>query len=234
MVTLKDALRGHHRLFLLYGGFEDFVEKKVAIARLAYAAGIKQILDISAINASKSWGAGRIGVLHRDAEQGILNIPHRGKLVALRPGRFMSNFLNFERPSLEGVIHDTANGDQTQGWISPNDIAAVAASVLTDDVEKHGDIAYELIGDVVTPNELAAIASRALERPISYQKVSASTKYNHLMQTGRFPHAGAYHIAASIPTMPSITTISTGIPILIGREPETLEQFISLNKAQLL
>ncbi|CAO0794534.1 unnamed protein product [Mucor circinelloides] len=233
LTSLKEGLSGHTRLFLLYSNFEDFVEKKVAIAKLAYAAGIKQILDISAINASESWGSGRIGVLHRDTEQGILNIPQRGTLVALRPGRFMSNFLTFERPSSDGVIQDTANGNQSQGWISPNDIAAVAAAVLTDDVQKHGDIAYELIGDVVTPNELTSIASRVLNRPISYQEVSASTKYDHLMTTGRFPHAGAYHIATSIPTMPPITTISTGIPILIGREPETLEQFISLNKASL-
>ncbi|KAL9547821.1 hypothetical protein MBANPS3_005987 [Mucor bainieri] len=222
LATLKDALKGHTRLFLLYGNIGDFVEKKVAIAKLAYAAGIKQIVDISALNASESWRAGHIGVIHRDTEEGILGIPDRGTLVALRPGRFMSNYLTFEGPS-DGVVRDTASEDQPQGWISPNDIGAVAAAVLLDDIEKHGDIAYELVGDVLTPNELVAITSRVLERPVSYQKI-----------IGRFPHAAAYQIAASIPSRPPTTTISTGIPILIGREPETFEQFLSLNKAQLL
>lgn len=50
---MKDALKGHTRLSLLYGGFRDFAQKKVlAIAKLAYVAGIKQILDIPAIRAS--------------------------------------------------------------------------------------------------------------------------------------------------------------------------------------
>lgn len=231
LTPLKEGLSGHTRLFLLYSNFEDFVEKKVAIAKLAYASGIKQILDISSITAGESWRSGYVGAIHRDAEQGILNIPNRGTLVALRPGRFMSNILSFERPSPEGLIYDTVNGDETQGWISPNDIGAVAAAVLSEDVKKHGDIVYELIGDVATLDERTATFSRVLERPISYQKVNPSSKYDQLMKTGLFPHGAAYSLVASTPTMPPTTVTSTGIPILIGREPETLEQYISSNKA---
>ncbi|KAL7317560.1 hypothetical protein PS15m_003900 [Mucor circinelloides] len=231
LTTLKEGLSGHTRLFLVYNNFEDFVEKKVAIAKLAYASGIKQILDISSITAGESWRSGYVGAIHRDAEQGILNIPNRGTLVALRPGRFMSNILTFERPSPGGLIYDTVSGSETQGWISPNDIGAVAAAVLSEDIKKHGDLVYELIGDVATLDERAAAFSRILERPISYQKVSPSSKYDQLMKTGMFPHGAAYNLVASIPTMPPTTVTSTGIPILIGREPETLEQYISSNKA---
>ncbi|KAK4510377.1 uncharacterized protein ATC70_004807 [Mucor velutinosus] len=233
LAPLKEGLSGHTRLFLLYSNFEDFVEKKITIAKLAYAAGIKQILDISSITAGESWRSGYVGTIHRDAEQGILNIPNRGALVVLRPGRFMSNILTFERPSPDGVMYDTVNANETQGWISPNDIGAVAAAVLSEDINKHGDLVYELIGDVVSLDERSSITSRVLGRPIRYQKVSASSKYDQLMKTGMFPHGAAYNLAASIPTVPPTTTISLGISILIGREPETLEQYILSNKANL-
>ncbi|KAF1803247.1 hypothetical protein V8B55DRAFT_1503789 [Mucor lusitanicus] len=233
LTPLKEGLKGHTRLFLLYSNFEDFIEKKVAIAKLAYAAGIKQILDISSITAGESWRSGYIGAMHRDAEQGILNIPNRGTLVVLRPGRFMSNILTFERPTPDGVMYDTVDASETQGWISPNDIGAVAAAVLSEDIKKHGDMVYELIGDVVTLDERSSIASRVLERPIRYQRVSTSGKYDQLMKTGMFPHGAAYNLSASIPTVPPTTSISTGIPILIGRDPETLEQYILSNKAYL-
>ncbi|GAN09697.1 nucleoside-diphosphate sugar epimerase [Mucor ambiguus] len=233
LTPLKEGLSGHTRLFLLYSNFEDFIEKKVTIAKLAYAAGIKQIVDVSSITASESWRSGYVGAMHRDAEQGILNIPNRGTLVALRPGRFMSNLLTFERPTPDGVMYDAVDADDTQGWISPNDIGAVAAAVLSEDIKKHGDMVYELIGDVVTLNQRSIITSRILERPIRYQKVSTSSKYDQLMKTGMFPHGAAYNLAASIPTVPPTTAISTGIPILIGREPETLEQYILSNKAYL-
>jgi uncharacterized protein YbjT (DUF2867 family) len=233
LTHLKEGLSGHTRLFLLYSGLEDFVEKKVAIAKLAYAAGIKQILDISSITAGESWRSGYVGAIHRDAEQGILDVPSRGTLVVLRPGRFMSNILTFERPSPDGLMYDTVDANETQGWISPNDIGAVAAAILSEDIKKHGDIVYELIGDVVTLDERSSIASRVLERPIRYQKVSTFSKYDQLMKTGMFPHGAAYNLAGNIPTLSPTTTISTGIPILIGREPETLEQYILSNKAYL-
>ncbi|KAL9552650.1 hypothetical protein MBANPS3_003655 [Mucor bainieri] len=219
LAPLKEGLTGHTRLFLLYSNFEDFVEKK--------------ILDISSITSGESWRSGYVGTMHRDAEQGILNIPNRGTLVVLRPGRFMSNILTFERPTPDGAMYDTVDANETQGWISPNDIGAVAAAVLSEDIKKHGDIVYELIGDVVTLDQRSTIVSRVLGRSIRYQKVSASSKYGQLMKTGMFPHGAAYNLAASIPTVPPTTTISTGIPILIGREPETLEQYILSNKAYL-
>ncbi|KAG2192640.1 hypothetical protein INT46_001098 [Mucor plumbeus] len=234
LTLLKEGMKGHTRLFLLYNSFEDFAEKKEAIAKLAYASGIKQIVDISSFSASEPWRTSFIGTAHIDAEKAILRIPQRGSFVTLRPGRFMSNLLTFERASPEGLMFDTVNEDEPQGWISPNDIGAIAAVVLSEDIKKHADSVYELIGDIITPAERASIASRVLERSIRYQKVSPSIKYDSLMKLGIFPHFAAYNLAATVPSMAPTTSISTGIFILLGREPETLEQYILLNKTNLL
>ena len=97
-----------------------------------------------------------------------------------------------------------------------------------------GLLSYLSVFDMALHLREPAIASRVLERSIHYQKVSPSIKYDNLMKFGIFPHFAAYGMAATIPSMVPTTTISTGIFILLGREPETLEQYILINKANLL
>ncbi|CEG65258.1 hypothetical protein RMATCC62417_02074 [Rhizopus microsporus] len=139
LAPIKEGLKGHTRLFLLIADLQNMVHLKKTIAAWAYEA----------------------------AEQAIYNLPNRGAFVALRPGRFMSNVLTFERIHEDAII-DKSDPDAREGWVSTNDIGAVAAVVLSEDVEKHGDSVYELISDVVTPAQRAEIFSRVLGRPINY------------------------------------------------------------------
>lgn len=89
----------------------------------------------------------------------MFDIPNRGHIVNLRPGSFMSNLLYTDRPLHSGKIFDTSDSNYPQGWISTNDIGAVVAVILCEDISKHGDAIYTLIGDVRTPAERAQILS---------------------------------------------------------------------------
>ncbi|KAI8062359.1 uncharacterized protein B0P05DRAFT_246973 [Gilbertella persicaria] len=226
---LKDAMQGHTRLFLLLGIQPGFSKTKRVISEFAYRASIKQIVDISSITSGYPWRTTHVGDMYVESEKAILDIPNRGTYVALRPGRFMSNVLVFERLSPDGIIYDTADQDMLQGWISPNDIGSIVANILTDPIEKHGDGCYELIGDTITPKQRADIFSRVLNRSVVYEQMSALAKYNLLTKLGT-AHLIAYDLCTQSSTRSPYDRVSTGIPILLNRDPETFEQFVQQKK----
>ncbi|KAG1056963.1 hypothetical protein G6F43_001184 [Rhizopus delemar] len=227
---LKEGLKNHSRLFLLIGDFNKFSETKKTIATYAYEAGVKQIVDISSLNASFPWRSNFIGNAHRSAEEAMLNISNRGYLVALRPGRFMSNLVVFEVPHND-VVASSTEPDIPEGWISPNDIGDVAAVILTEDIEKHKDAVYELNGDVVTPAQRTDIFSRVVGRPFTYKKISVAERYNIFTSLGHASHDVAFAVCTSSATIDSLLpAVTDGMEILLGRKPETLEKYIFDNK----
>ncbi|KAG1049189.1 hypothetical protein G6F43_008471 [Rhizopus delemar] len=225
---LKEGLKGHTRLFLLINDYVKFSQLKETIATYAYEAGVKQIVDISSLSVSFPWRSNLNGNMHRSGEEAILNIPNRGYVVTLRPGRFMSNLTAFEFPHND-VVASSTDPDVPEGWISPNDIGDVAAIVLTEDIEKHKDAVYELNGDVVTPAQRTDILSRAVGRPFTYKKISAVEKYK--INLDHMPHHMAFAISTSLATINALTpNVTNGMEILLERKPETLEQYIFNNK----
>ncbi|RCH78907.1 hypothetical protein CU097_001431 [Rhizopus azygosporus] len=210
LAPIKEGLKGHTRLFLLIADLQVIVHLKKTIAAWAYEAGVKQVVDVSGIAASFPNRTSAIGTRSYEAEQAIYNLPNRGAFVALRPGRFMSNVLTFER------IHEDAIIDKSDPDAH---------------VEKHGDSVYELISDVVTPAQRAEIFSRVLGRPIKYKKVTALEKYDMLMQHKVFSHSMVFSICTTFASFDVHTpTVTDGIQILLRREPETFEKFITDNK----
>ncbi|CAO3649830.1 unnamed protein product [Cunninghamella blakesleeana] len=235
LTPLKAALPGHTRLFLLVADLHNLATIKESIAKTAFEADVQQILDISSISVSYPWRTSYIGYAHYVAEKKILDLveqhPEKKRsFVALRPGRFTSNILTFDRPSEKGIF-DTVLPDEPQGWISPNDIGAVAAVVLQDDISKHGNAVYELIGDTVTPKRRAELFTEILDNghTYNYQQISAAVKYQQAA-----PHLSSFLPFPAIYDLCTIKEtgiyVTPGISILLGRDPETLEQYIKDNK----
>jgi uncharacterized protein YbjT (DUF2867 family) len=234
LTPLKASIKGHTRLFLLILGFKSFVEDKAEIAKIAYEAGVKQIVDISSFTVNMGWRTSLIGAKHDGAERAILNIPNRGYFVALRPGGFMSNMLYNDTPlKTGGKIFDSASPDCAQGWISTNDIGAVAAVVLSEDIEKHGDAVYSLTGDIRTPTERAQVLSRILGQDIKFIQVTSAQKYSKIMKTGYFTHQIAMDLCTGLDSY-NDDRVTPEISILLGRDPETLEEYLTVNKSAYL
>ncbi|KAI8091191.1 uncharacterized protein B0P05DRAFT_577293 [Gilbertella persicaria] len=227
---LKKGIEGHTRLFLLINDFEGFVDYKRTIAEYGYAAGVKQILDISSLSVNGGWRTSFIGTNHYYAEKAMFEIPNRGALVTLRPGRFMSNLFHMARIATDGAVFDDVAPEATQDWISTNDIGAVAAVILQDDIQKHGDNVYTLIGDVVKPKEIAAICSRLLGRDIPYKQVTAVQKFHQLVKN-HVPFGVAMDLVDNVKEEES-GRINAVIEIILGRKPETLEEYLTANKEQ--
>lgn len=230
--AIKEGIKGHTRLLLLVNDFTSFVTSKRTIATYAYDAGVKQVVDISSSNVNLGWRTSAIGDIHYSGEKAIFDIPNRGYFVALRPGRFMSNMLR-DRPIANNGIYTTAPIDFRQGYISTNDIGAVAAVILREDVEKHADATYNLIGDIVTPHQHAEIIARLIGKEVPYHQISATEMYNNLMSTGWFTHPIALDLADHDGIEYS-SKITPSIELLLGRKPETVEEYLTLNKDKIL
>ncbi|CAO3649656.1 unnamed protein product [Cunninghamella blakesleeana] len=235
LTSLKEALPGHTRLFLLVTDLINLPDIKASIAKFAYEeAGIQQIIDISSGTVSYPWRVHSAGYKHYLGEKSILDLaeqqPKKRFFVALRPGRFTSNCLTHDRPTENGLIVDTVPFDKEQGWISPNDIGAIAAVILQDDISKHGNAVYELIGDTVTPKRRAELFTEILDNghTYTYQQITPLAKYQKLAPLlTSFP----FNLVYDFCTFRELDTyVTPGISILLGRDPETLEQYIKKNK----
>jgi uncharacterized protein YbjT (DUF2867 family) len=229
---IEQGIKGHTRLFLLVGDFSSFAKTKHTIAKYAYEAGVKQVVDISSFSVNIGWRTSAIGSHHYLGEKAVFDIPNRGYFVALRPGRFMSNMFTTTSPVADGAIYDQCDADKAQGWISPNDIGAVAALVLSEDVEKHGDAVYNLTGDVLTSAQRAQVLSQVLGREILYKKVSPTQKYAKLMESGHFPHLLALDLCDNL-FLEDNAMVTPCIEILLGRNPETMQEYLTANKASI-
>lgn len=214
---------------LLAQGLEATVHIKKTIATYAYASGAKQVIDISTSAVNLGWRASTIGSVHYYAEKAIFDIPNGGSFVTLRPGWFASNIIHDQRPIASQAFLTTALIDFQKGYISPNDIGAVAATILREDVAKHADAVYTLTGEVVTSGQVVKSLSRVTGTQVAYQQITATESYNNLIATGWIPHLLALDLTehASLESSPFVTPI---IKILLGRKPETVEEYLARNK----
>ena len=226
-----ESIAGHTRLFLLVPDMEEMGNIKVELGKKAIEVGVKQIVDLSV--ASTFWRQYQALLPHQEAEKAIFELPSRRNrnsyFVSLRPTNFMSNLLfSAETIKNQDIFINAAEPiNEYQDYISPRDIGLVASRILMDPVEKHDDTAYELIGDVKTPQEQAEIFSHILGRPIRYTQVSAQTMYENYIKLG-MGHALSFCASTYQPKNPMVTR---GLPILLGRNPESIQEWLENNNS---
>ena len=113
-----------------------------------------------------------------------------------------------------------------EGWISNIDIGDLAAIVLQEPIKKHGDATYELTGCCMASPQRVATLSKVLDREIKYVQISPKEKYEKLIGMG-MPHIMVMDL---ISLLKGVNTLSAGLPILLGREPQSFEEFLVHNK----
>ncbi|CAM0140701.1 hypothetical protein VKS41_007960 [Umbelopsis sp. WA50703] len=230
--NFKNTIAGHERLFFIVASFDKMAKYKRQFASIAYAAGVKQVVDVSNSQKNKGWRTSAIDWMHLESEQEILSIPNRGYYVALRPSGFFTNQLRGDTMTIaaKGVIVGSLPGDKKKAWISPSDIALLAKNVLTDPVEKNKDAVYEMTSEMLTGDERAEIFSRVLGKDIKYAKISAIEEYNNMTRLPGIPHMIAYNLVG----LPAFGDIDYNLPVALGQEPQSMEEWIALNKDKFL
>jgi uncharacterized protein YbjT (DUF2867 family) len=230
--VFRAAVAGHERLFLMVQSFVDMRGIKLALSKIAYEAGVKQIVDISCTQEmALSPRSNMVCEAHLASEEAIINIPNRGHYVALRPSGFFSNLFMGDIHTIRhaNVIMGCVPSDEKRMWISPTDISALAVNVLTEPIDQHTDAVYEMTSESLSGDERAQILSKVLGKDIKYVVRSAVEEYKTLRGVG-MPHLVAYGLVDYF----SLGHVNVGLPILLGRDTESFETYVENVKQALL
>ena len=180
--TLKKAVEGVERVFSLTFGPQTGTHER-ELARAAKKAGVRHIVKLGAMggdgetrNTIRKW--------HDEGEQEI-----KGAGVAwtmLRPGRFMSNALQWrESISRQGKVFSNY-GEGKLPSVHPRDIAAVAVRALT--THGHEGKTYHLTGpEALSIGDEVAILSNVLGRRIEYVPISDEAARKEMERAGMPP-----------------------------------------------
>lgn len=227
--SFKNTISGHERLFLLINDFTNMAKIKISYAKIAYEAGVKQIVDISSGSVSGAWRQNFGSTANYVTEETLFNLANRGAYVALRPTGFFSNHLLSDDKTVrfQGAILGSSHPDLKKPLISPTDIAQVAVNILTDSIDKHGDSVYDMTSVLLSGNERAEILSQVLGKDIKYIQISAGDEYKMFVEYAQMSHIVAYGLVdASYKSFDA----NIGLPILLGRPTESLQTWIEANK----
>jgi NAD(P)H dehydrogenase (quinone) len=176
---LDDALRGADRLFLAHGTSPRQVANEIALIDAAVAAGVKQIVKLSAMGPPSrlhpmDWH------MQIEAHLATVDIGY----TVLRP----SSFVDILARAAAQVADDSwggAAGNGVVNLIDTRDVADAARVALLDDAHPTAQRAYHLTGPrAVSMPEVAEEISKLLGRTVTYQQRSPAEQREKLLASG--------------------------------------------------
>ncbi len=221
--SLRNAMQGMDKLFLLSATSPDLPELQGNAAKVAKEKGIKHIVKISARGAAEDANF-NIGRFHGKTEKEIreLGIP----FTFLQPHSFMQN-LFFDRQTIveQNAIY-ASMGTGKIPMIDTRDIAAVAVNALLQ--EGHAGKSYILTGpEAISYNNIAGGLSKVLGREIKYISQTPAEGYKAMMSSGM-----PGWLVDDMTDLNKIygankaAEVSQAVEQVIGRKPIRLEEFI--------
>lgn len=180
--TYPSAFEGVDALFLVGPGGPGFGQHAAAAIEAARAAGVKHVVRYSALGASVD-GTFPIAREHGIADR-ALEASEIGWTI-LQPTFYMDNFINFQGEAIRGqaAFYGASEGGKT-AYVSSDDIAAVAASVLLDP-SSHAGQRYVLTGpEAHADTDVAALIGEAVGKPVKYVDVGVDGVATSLRERG--------------------------------------------------
>lgn len=178
--TMRAALQGIERLFLLSPSGPESADWEIEAVEAAAGAGVRHIVKLSAFGAHTD--EFMLGRLHRQVEKHLL--ASGLAYTFLRPNTFMQNLVFLSSSSIrsEGRIYMPC-GDTDISHVDARDIAAVAERVLRDDA--HLKRIYDLTGpESLTYTEVARRVSTVAGKNISYVDIPPEKFHARLAASG--------------------------------------------------
>jgi len=229
--AFKKGIQGHTRLLILVANLDQMGEIKGKLGRLAYEAGVKQIVDISSFTVSEYIKGSYISNSHTVGEEALFKAAAESgrNVVVLRPGDFMTNALHGDAFTIKSFnkIIGFGRPERKSSLVDPRDIADVAVSVFLDPIEKHGNNVYDVHPEVLSNKERAEIFSRVLGRQITYQQGEIQAVYDNLIK--HLPHKLAYDFASILSV--DFDRPTPQIVILTKRPTRKYEDWIKENRS---
>ncbi|MGH3697480.1 MAG: NAD(P)H-binding protein [Pseudonocardiaceae bacterium] len=220
--TLAAAFAGATRAFLMSAEAAGTAERPSQVPHLveaAVGAGVEYAVLLSVYSGGS--GGDVIADWCRQIEDSVTGSGMAWTL--LRPGRFMSNALQWAPQIRRGDEVQVPFASRPAASIDPADIAAIAAAALTS--TDHRDAAYQLSGpQVLTPVDEVAVLAALLDRPLHVvdpplEQVRAG------MARGGFPPAVLDAIINRTRDTDEGTEVLPTVAELLGRSPGTFSRW---------
>lgn len=237
-MTFPEALSGIERLFIMTGYTMNMVTQVKTITDAAVDAGIGFIVHLGVLSNGKSTDPHY--AWHELVERYISTsgMPY----CNLHANFFMENLLSFMKISQNTLTWPIR--DQSIGWITGEDVAAVAAKILAEGPEAHASKTYQLSTDVVDGPQLAATLSKALGREINPLVVTPDD-LKAALDAGQVELPSGMDAPFSASMLELARQVSDGrlsyaatttdvVKTLLGRDPIHFEQWARDHKDQLL
>lgn len=177
--SLRRSLDGIDRVFLLAPPVENLDVVEAKFINIAKAVGVKHIVNLSAVGAGVNVPH-RFGLWHGRTEE--LLRQSGLDFTILRPNFFMQNLLGMAGMIKGGTLYVPA-GDGKAPFVDVRDIAAVAASCLTEP-GRVGQT-YEVTGpEAIGYGDIAATFTSVLGRQVSYVDVPVEAAAESMLTMG--------------------------------------------------
>lgn len=225
--TVKRALDGAEKAFLLLPNGEHQEAHEKQFTNWAVAAGVKHLVKMSSMEAVPT-AKTPIPRAHWAVEEYIR--ASRLNWTMVKPNFFMQNLLGSARTIKEQGLFSLPMGEGTTGMADARDIGAVCAEVLTS--TGHVGKSYEITGpEVLTFHDAAAHFSAVLGKPVRYVPMPMA-QFRERMANILKP----WHLDAVCELFQEIDEIGLDhttdtFKKLLGREPISLRQFITDHEA---
>jgi uncharacterized protein YbjT (DUF2867 family) len=217
--SLKPALDGADALFLLVAG-----EDPQGVVDAARAADVRRVVLLSSQGAGTRPEAYRHPRAYEDAvrESGL-------DWTILRPGGFDSNAFAWAETIRSERMVAAPFGDVGLPTVDPDDIAEVAAVVLSQ--EGHAGRTYELTGPTsTTPRERAQAIADALGEPVRFVEQTRAEAREQMLRFIPEPVVEGTLAILGEPT-PVEQRVSPDIERLLGRPARTFAEWAAHNLA---
>lgn len=151
-------------------------------------AGVKKVIELSAIGAHKNSGNGNL-IFHYNIENILKQLPTDVSIKVMRPSGFYTNLLrSVQSIKDKGVIISNYGGNQKEPWVSPFDIA----TAIVEEMESPfgGRTIRYIASDEISPNEMAQTLGNAIGEPeLKWQTITDEQMLNGLLSMGMNPKA---------------------------------------------
>lgn len=224
MQGMRAALTGVTTLFLVSGReAADRVQQHIAAVDAALAAGVERIVYLSFLSASPH-ATFSLARQHFQTEQYIRSTGVR--FTFLRPSLYLDSVPRYVGD--DGVFRGPA-GQGRAAWIARDDIADVAAVVLTE--EDHDGKTYDLTGrEALSLHECADELARVTGRAISYHDETIAEAWESRAHYG----APEFEVEGWITSYLAIARGEMGpasdiVSRLAGHPAQTLRRYLDLH-----
>jgi uncharacterized protein YbjT (DUF2867 family) len=219
--TLMQSLTGADRVFL--NSAMAAIPAQKNLIDVAKSVGIRHIVKLSWIDTSRRPAAPPFARAHAEVES---HLRESGiAYTILRATVFMQNHLQLLAGRGPGIVYG-ASGEGRASLVDARDVAAVAATVLTEG--GHEGQVYEVTGpESLTKADAARIISKATGRQVRYINVSPDQMAENYHQLG-WPGHWVDDLVAfdDLRKANRLAVVTDVVERLTGKKPTTFEEFV--------